>query len=103
HTSLVRRTYETDIACGFGLAARRFAAMARAGLAGRRSYAACWLARRKDHPPSDIDIAQLFPLLASVHSRQCCDHAVAGCRVEQEAHELNHHKTKNDNPERCQL
>jgi len=42
----VRRTYETDIACGFALAAWRFAAMARAGLAGRRSYAACWLARR---------------------------------------------------------
>ena len=42
----MRRTYETDVACGFDLAARRFAAMARAGLAGRRSYAACWLARR---------------------------------------------------------
>src|SRR5215831_9079668 len=48
HTSLVRRTYETDIACGFDLAARRFAAMARAAwlVDALIYYAACWLARR---------------------------------------------------------
>ena len=41
HTSLVRRSYETDIACGFGLAVGRCAAVARARLAGRPSCAAC--------------------------------------------------------------
>src|SRR6516162_9348146 len=65
HTSLVRRSYETDIACGFGLAVGRCAAVARVGLAGRRSCAACWLARRPC-PPSSVDIIELLTLSAAV-------------------------------------
>src|SRR5262249_36970054 len=38
--------HETGAACGFGLAARHFVAVACDCLARRRSYAACWIAMR---------------------------------------------------------
>src|SRR5262245_8107937 len=39
-----RALHETDIACRFAVAARRFAGVVHSCLAVRRSYATCWIA-----------------------------------------------------------
>src|SRR5262249_41451128 len=65
-------SYATDAACGFGLAARHFVAVACDRLAGRRSHTACSLVkpRRRFCPPPIIDIIDVFSLLRAVPTYQ---------------------------------